>query len=152
MIDVITYPSLQASVTTGFQVSVYSGPGGLLGPPGPAGGLTLSKIATESISGQRVLIAVGDNNVDYPDLTNAAHSELILGLSANAGLAGSPINVQTTGEIVENYWTWNVGPVFCGQQGQLTQTPPANSKWLRQIGVAVAADKILVQLRPPTLL
>lgn len=57
------------------------------------------------------------------------------------------------GPLVEPSWGWTPGlPVFCGPDGVLTQIVPTSGLWLRQVGAAVSATEITVDLRPPVYL
>lgn len=121
------------------------------GPPGPRGlpgAVTLTRIAAQALGGHRVVRLVDNDRVDYASSDQTAHAEFILGLTAGAAAADAEIEVQTLGEIVESSWAWTPGPVFCGLNGVLTQTPPS-SGFIRQIGVADAPDRIVIDLRPP---
>lgn len=121
------------------------------GPAGPAGGSTLTRFAATVISGHRVIKASGDLLASYPDLAQPLDAELILGVSTGAASAGAAVAIQTIDELVEPSWSWSLGPVFCGPAGVLVQAPPFGAAWVRQVGVAVAPDRLLIQLRPPIL-
>jgi hypothetical protein len=148
-LDVIIHEALDVAAG-GEAIEVeetLEGPIGPPGPPGPAGGASVTKTAAEAVSGHRAVKAVGDQ-VAYASADVAGDAELVLGVTVGAAIAGAPATVQTVGEMVEGSWAWTVGPVFLGLNGLLTQTPPA-AAFVRQIGVAVASDRLLIDLRPP---
>ncbi len=122
------------------------------GPPGPRGRdgtASFPTIAAATLSGHRAVKAVV-GGVGYPDLGAPADGDLILGITDGAADEGETIQVQAGGLMIEPSWSWALGPVFAGDAGHLTQIPPAGS-WLRQIGTAVAPDRIIISLRPTIL-
>lgn len=123
---------------------------GAPGPAGPAGIATFPAIAASATSGHRAVKAVA-TGVAYPSLAERADGDLIVGVTANAADAGEKLLVQSGGLMIEPGWSWAIGPVFAGDVGVLVQSPPPGA-WLRQIGVAVAPDRIVVNLRPAILL
>lgn len=106
----------------------------------------LSLSATGPISGHRAIVSTG-TAARYPDASVSADGDLIVGISTNAAANGDEVIVRTNGEITEPSWNWIPGPVFASNNGILTQTPPSGA-WIRQVGVAVAPTKIVVDLRP----
>lgn len=106
----------------------------------------LSLSATGPISGHRAIVSTG-TGARYPDASVSADGDLIVGISTNAAVDGDEVIVRTNGEITEPSWNWTPGPIFAGNGGVLTQTPPVGA-WIRQVGVAVAPTKIVVDLRP----
>lgn len=123
---------------------------GAPGREGPAGIATFPTVAATTLSGHRAVKAVG-SGVAYPSIAERADGDLIVGVTANAATAGAEVLVQAGGLMIEPGWSWSLGPVFAGDAGALVQAPPAGA-WLRQIGVAVAPDQIVVNLRPAILL
>lgn len=108
---------------------------------------TMSKIAAEALSGHRAVLLDSNGQAAYPKIANAADGEQIVGVTTGAASLGATASIRTAGEMDESTWAWNRGPVFAGNDGVLTQTPPAG-QWLRQIGVAVTATKVIIDLRP----
>lgn len=102
--------------------------------------------ASGAISGHRAIISNG-TNARYPDISVSTDGDLILGVSTNSASSGQTVSVRTSGEITEPSWNWNPGPVFAGDQGVLSQSVPSGA-WIRQIGIAVAPTKLIVDLRP----
>lgn len=123
---------------------IVPGVPGKRGQVGPEGGTTLTRTATRALSGHRAITSRGD----YPSLAAQNDGELILGVSIGAAALGAPVIIRTAGEMQESSWAWITGrPVFAGASGVLTQTRPVGA-WLRQVGVATAPDKMLIDLRP----
>lgn len=130
------------------SIDVIVGQGGPMGPAGPAGGSTIAKTAAQALGGHRAVKAAPDDEVDYPNNAVTEDGGLIVGLTVAAANSGATVAVQVTGEIEEGSWNWSLGPVFCGANGVLTQTPPPGAAWLRQIGVAISPTRMLVDLQP----
>ncbi|HRO02418.1 MAG TPA: hypothetical protein PLS69_02285 [Terricaulis sp.] len=125
--------------------------GGARGPAGPAGapgGASFARIASVALGGHRVVRALPNDEVAYASSADPTHADLIIGITTGAANESEEISVAAGGEITEGSWTWTPGPVFCGVNGVLTQTPPA-SGFIRQIGTADAPDRLIIDLRPP---
>lgn len=120
---------------------------GARGPSG-LGGNTATRTSAVALSGQRVVKVSADGKAAYPDVAAADDADLLLGVTTGAVAQGDQATIQTRGEMQEGGWAWTLGPVFCGANGALTQAPPAGA-WIRQVGVAVAADRIIIDMRPP---
>lgn len=125
--------------------------GGQRGPPGAPGGAELTRKAAQALGGQRVVYALANNEVDYASSDQVAQAALILGVTMGAASSGANVIVRAGGEMQDAAWSWTLGAVFCGLNGVLTQTPPA-AGFIRQIGIADAPDRIVIDLRPPILL
>ncbi|MFN3465249.1 MAG: hypothetical protein ACK4X1_14365 [Terricaulis sp.] len=125
--------------------------GGQRGPAGAPGGAEFSRKAAQALGGHRVVRALANDEVDYASSDEIAHAALIVGVTMGAASAGAAILVRGGGELQDDSWSWSLGAVFCGLNGVLTQTPPA-SGFIRQIGIADAPDRIIIDLRPPIML
>lgn len=115
---------------------------------------SLTKTATtQAIGGHRAVIAVGATGVDYAEANNLIHAGLVLGITTTAAVQGASAVVQTSGEIEYSGWAFTPNkPVFVGSNGHLTQAvpSPANSKFQQQIGTALSANKLHIQIFQPT--
>ena len=120
---------------------------GVPGAPGPDGGSAFQRTAGETISALRALYEL-NGQVFALDYRDADHIDLILGLSLTAADAGQPLNVQRSGVLDDNGWSWTPGRVWLGADGALTQTPPADGFDVL-IGVAVSATRITLDLTDP---
>jgi hypothetical protein len=107
----------------------------------------VSAPAAQNLSGHRAVLLTSGETLDYPSLSSASDGQQILGLSTQAANIGGNCVVQVAGLIIEPSWTWTRGPVFAGDLGVLTQTPPVGA-WVRQVGVAIAATKIVIEIKP----
>ncbi len=68
--------------------------------------------------------------------------------------AGTSVEVLLLGPTVESSWLWVPGPVFLADDGLLTQVPPtsATAVFLAQVGVATAAQRLVVDRQPSIVL
>lgn len=127
--------------------SVYSVliPGGASPEPIPN---FQSYTALTDVSGHRVMkIDIG--GVTYASSNNINDANLVLGITINAGSAGSKVNVQLFGEMTEPSWNWIPGdPIFCGLNGLLTQTAPT-SGFAIIVAEAILPQTVIVTLKSP---
>lgn len=117
---------------------------------------TVSDAAQYSIAGtatETIFIghAIGiDSNGDFylVKSTNPAHSGKCVGVSESSSLAGQNIRVITAGPFDKAAYSFTPGePVFVGPNGELTQVVPTS--WFeQQVGVAITATKILIDIEP----
>jgi hypothetical protein len=120
-------------------------------PVNNAGGYArsiVSRVAAENLSASR-LVYVGVDGVRYAssDDVSKVHA---LGLTRSAVITGQSVFIQTEGDFTDDSWAWIPGPVFLGLNGFLTQTADP-SKHLVQIGVAMDATTVVVDIEPPIL-
>lgn len=123
------------------------GPSGPVGIPGPAGGSALQRPAGETVSALRMLYEQG-GKVYALDYRDAAHIDLLLGVSLTAADIDQPLNVQRSGVIEDAGWGWTLGRVWLGAGGALTQTPPVDGFDVL-IGAAVSATRITLNIQDP---
>lgn len=123
------------------------GPKGPPGEPGQAGGAAFQRLAGETISALRVVYEAS-GLVYVLDYRDAAHIDLLVGITMTAADGGAPIAIQRAGEISDSGWAWTPGRVYLGVAGQLTQTPPETG-YSVLIGSAVSATRILLNLQDP---
>ena len=117
------------------------------GPPGPPGGVVIQRSAGHLISALRVVYEAS-GLVYVLDYRDAAHIDLLVGITMTAADGGAPIAIQRAGEISDSGWAWTPGRVYLGVAGQLTQTPPETG-YSVLIGSAVSATRIILNLQDP---
>lgn len=128
-------------------VAGLRGATGRAGEPGPAGGSMVQRTAGATVSALRVVYDL-DGAVHALDYRDAAHIDLVLGLTLSAADAGQPLNVQRGGTIEDSAWSWTPGRVYLGAAGMLTQTPPSDG-YSVLIGAATAATRINLNIQDP---
>jgi len=114
-----------------------------------ANALLLDHPADGAISGHRAVILQADGSIAYASADDADHADAVLGVSVNAAADGDTVTVQAAGILIEASLGLTAGPVFVGLNGQLVSAPPPGAVFIRQVGAALAADRLLVDLRPP---
>lgn len=106
--------------------------------------------AGETLSALRVVYEL-NGVVRYLDSHDAAHIELASGVTLGAAASGSPVQVQRSGAIDDENWSWTPGVVWLGANGVLTQVPPTQGFDLT-VGIALSATRLAVNLQPPIFL
>lgn len=153
------------------SVITVSGPRGQAGPgvpPGGAPGQILAKtgssdyatgwtdqggaasaialVAGEALGGHRAVYVASDGSARHASASLPAQAVALAGITTGAAALGETASVQTAGRIVEPSWTWTPGPVYLGESGLLTQTPPTTGA-VKEIGVALAATELLIRIQ-----
>lgn len=122
------------------------GPRGADGVPG-SNDVLINLPTNATTSGHRVIYVSNAGFAAYPDISIADHGDRIIGVSTAAAELGETLSVKAAGSIEEPGWNWSIGPVYAGDSGLLTQNVP-NGNWLRQIGFAVTATRLVIALGP----
>lgn len=117
--------------------------GGASPTPSPAPSYPTATAARD-LSAHRVIILT-NTGADYPAINSLEHGDAILGLTRASAVSGASVAYQFEGKITDPSWNWTVGPLFCGDNGVLTQSVPSG-KWLRQMGEAVGTQTIQLNL------
>jgi len=139
----------QASTLGGRLVVAHGqrGSAGREGPPGPAGGSAVQRIAGESLSALRYCYERAGQTfvLDFADRNNI---DLAAGLTLSAADRGGLVNLQLTGPVDDLLWSWTPGPLWLGAAGALTQQPPTTG-FLLQVGTAVSPTRIILNPSQP---
>lgn len=126
---------------------IARGPAGPQGEPGPAGGSAVQRAAGATLSALRIVYEL-DGEVFYLDPSDAAHVDLVLGITLSAAAQGQLVSVQGFGPVDDSSWSWSPGPVWLGADGSLTQLPPAGGFDVL-IGAAVSATRVNLNIQEP---
>jgi hypothetical protein len=140
------YSLIQSGSVQGIQ-----GPPGTNGIDGATASLVVSCLASEAIGGGRVVRIIWDRYVGYVSSDNTALATTVLGITTGAAVYDDPIGVQYTGELQDSGWSWVPGPIYCGINGVITQTPPT-SGFILAIGTAINATTIVINIKQPLIL
>lgn len=139
----------------GVMVLPVSGRPGPPGPPGTpgdvAGQLRIVGTAAGTLSGHRVVTRLPDGTIGYASNDDPAFLHNPLWLTTGAAEAAAEVTALAYGSISEGGWSWAPGPVYLGQAGLLTQTPPtavAGAVFLAQVGCATAPTWLFVDRQP----
>lgn len=108
----------------------------------------VNKTAELNISKYKVVKFTDQDSIGYASVSNLGDIDKVLGVAYNFSLANQLVTVQTRGELQNDAWSWTFGdPIYLGLNGELVDTPPV-STFQKQIGVAIASDKIYIDLQP----
>lgn len=104
-----------------------------------------------AIGGHRVLIATADG-CDYANANNLDHVNKVIGISVGAFSRGDQVVFAADGEeMFEPSWNFQIGAVYLGVNGLLTQNP-AGLAFMQQVATALSSNRILVKIEPPIIM
>ena len=117
------------------------------GPPGIAGGTVLRKTAGVALSALQVVYEI--DGAVYPlSCTDAAHINLLAGITMTAAIQGGQIKVQRAGDIAYAGVNFLPGRVYLGLNGGLTQLPPLVGFDVL-LGAATSGTGLLLNIQDP---
>lgn len=119
---------------------------GPAGPAGVSGDGYVVLIAGSALGGHRAVI----DNVTYADHSNSLHAGKVIGITTGSSTTGNPVTIQSGGKL-NGFTGLSLGPVYLSTNGTLTQTAPT-SGFIQQLGVAVSATEIMIQIHMPIML
>jgi len=108
----------------------------------PHSTLKFDAVAGEAIGGQRAVI-IKDGEALYADKDTVADAPLYVGISTHAASSSDPLQIQFSGTITDEAWVWSNGPIYLGNNGNLTQTKPTTGVVLN-LAVVVSPTTILL--------
>lgn len=139
---VITQPLEQFVIAGAGQ-----GPQGPRGNTGSAGGESVTRTAGEGLGGHRVVALTSANEVVYASSADVSATK-VFGFTSGAVSVGEDADIKTQGVL-----DWPAAdltpdsPVYLTTDGQVSHTPPS-SGYIRQVGIALAANKLQVAIGP----
>ncbi len=112
---------------------------------------SISVIAGAALGGHRIVYLDSAHEAQYASNQTTDHALTSLGMTLGAVAENDTVEVQRSGEVVEPTWSWTLNvPVYLGDNGQLTQTPPTTpALFQRIIGFPTAATKLYLSFREP---
>lgn len=162
MPTVITVDNVQTVVATQSRAVVNSAQAvqtvqvaslGPQGPAGVAGDAYDTRIAATTLGGHRVVRTEADGRIGYADATDTTHGDDTVGLTVGAANENEEVNVQRSGSLAFNGWSWTPGePVFLSTTGTMTQVPPTaagGAAFSQVIGHAETATTLFINPQPP---
>jgi hypothetical protein len=134
---------------TRIVVAVQQGPAGPPGPAIPAG--TPSYVAAAELIAFKVVALADDGRMIHADNTVAAHASAVLGIVLTSPAADEAAAVQRNGEVINTGWSWlPTQTLFLGTNGALVTAPPAApAVFSLSVGLAVAGNKVIVNIGQP---
>lgn len=101
------------------------------------------------LSALQVVYYTSDSTVGLADSTDLSKS-YVAGIANNAANNGDSLDVVVDGPISDSGWTWTPGlPIFVNSSGGLTQTAPVSPENRVQVGHAISATEIDVNIEEP---
>lgn len=122
---------------------------GSQGPPGVPGASTQFEYhpAGTTLGGNRAVTLNSSGQLVYPDTTSP--NSFVVGITTASAVLGELATVQIAGTQQEPGWNWTPGlPVFVGNTGILTQTPPSSGQVL-VVGNATSPTKVHIDKQTP---
>lgn len=121
----------------------------LRGEKGDPGSALETYTAASALSGHVAVTLDASGYATPADCRSAAHAAALCGVTTGAALAGAPATVRRSGLLTSPGWGLTPGlPVVLGEDGALVQAAPPSAAYLKQIGVALSASSVLIDLQP----
>jgi hypothetical protein len=105
----------------------------------------LTMTAGASLSALRAVTSDGNGDAVYASNDTLANAQVI-GVTLGAANSGDQVGVKTFGIMTDANWTWTKGAVYLGTNGQLTQTAPTGGAIIVQVGKAMTATQLFVDV------
>lgn len=108
---------------------------------------TTKLVAVTPIGGHRIVKAT-IGGCTYADSRYISDVNTVIGITESAYTIGDLVQIRLSGEITEPSWSFNIGPVYLGNNGLLTQVVP-NVGFIQQVGIATGTNTILINIKQP---
>ena len=110
----------------------YNGAIGLTANAG-AGGISALRVV--KVFSGIASIASSDNPDD---------ADVLSGLALTAAEEGLSLDIIFSGVLEDTSFNFSLGPVWCGRNGLLTQTPPPDTDFAQIVAIAISPTRIIV--------
>ena len=101
--------------------------------------------ASTNLSALRAITTDANGKAKYADVDTIPNA-MVIGISTTSASTGQNITIKTSGQLTDQYWTWNKGIIFLSTNGQLTQTAPTNGAYVVPIGRAITSTTIIIDI------
>lgn len=105
----------------------------------------LQLTAGVSLSALRAVTTNSSGEAIYAS-NNTLGNAQVVGITMGAASSGAQVGVKTFGPLSDASWNWTKGPVFLGTNGALTQTAPSGGAIIVQVGRALTATQLFVDV------
>ena len=105
----------------------------------------LQLTAGVSLSALRAVTTNSSGEAVYAS-NNTLGNAQVVGITMGAASSGAQVGVKTFGPLSDASWNWTKGPVFLGTNGALTQTAPSGGAIIVQVGRALTATQLFVDV------
>lgn len=136
------------TVTELIEVALQGPPGGA-GPAGAPGGALLTGTAGAALSGHMAVAYDDAGMLVYASAADPEHAFTLAGVTTGAAGSGASVTVQRNDVLTHSGWAWTPGAaVFLGIDGALVQTLAPGSLFLKPIGLALTATRLMLSIQP----
>lgn len=105
----------------------------------------LQLTAGVSLSALRAVTTNSSGQAIYASTDTLGNAQVV-GITMGAASSGAQVGVKTFGPLSDASWNWTKGPVFLGINGALTQTAPSGGAIIVQVGRALTATQLFVDV------
>ena len=105
----------------------------------------LQLTAGVSLSALRAVTTNSSGQAIYAS-NNTLGNAQVVGITMASASIGEQVGVKTFGPMSDASWNWTKGPVFLGTNGALTQTAPSGGAIIVQVGRALTATQLFVDV------
>ena len=105
----------------------------------------LQLTAGVSLSALRAVTTNSSGQAIYAS-NNTLGNAQVVGITMASASSGEQVGVKTFGPMSDASWNWTKGPVFLGTNGALTQTAPSGGAIIVQVGRALTATQLFVDV------
>ena len=105
----------------------------------------LQLTAGENLSALRAVTTNSSGQAVYASNATLAHAQVV-GVTLGAASSAQQVGVKTFGPMSDANWNWTKGAVYLGTNGQLTQTAPSGGAVIVQVGRALTATQLFVDV------
>jgi len=105
----------------------------------------LQLTAGVSLSALRAVTTNSSGEAIYASNDTLGNAQVV-GITMAAASSGAQVAVKTFGPMSDAGWNWTKGAVYLGTNGQLTQTAPSGGAIIVQVGRALTATQLFVDV------
>lgn len=105
----------------------------------------LTLTAGENLSALRAVTTNSSGQAVYASNATLADAQVV-GITLGAASSTQQVGVKTFGPMSDASWNWTKGAVYLGTNGQLTQTAPSGGAVIVQVGRALTATQLFVDV------
>lgn len=105
----------------------------------------LQLTAGENLSALRAVTTNSSGQAVYASNATLADAQVV-GVTLGAASSAQQVGVKTFGPMSDANWNWTKGAVYLGTNGQLTQTAPTSGAIIVQVGRALTATQLFVDV------
>lgn len=105
----------------------------------------LTLTAGVNLSALRAVTTNSSGEAVYASNATLADAQVV-GITLGAASSSQQVGVKTFGPMSDANWGWTKGAVYLGTNGQLTQTAPTGGAVIVQVGRALTATQLFVDV------